>query len=197
MAIKFLCFHTCKNKNTGEYILQNAPFHSDRTVAQWLGQGYYLWTDSDFFAHEWGKHPPRNNKYAIIKFDVILDNEHEILDLVGDVNDQLFFRDLVTQYRNSINDAIKTIQDKAERVKMRQKLSELCVSTVILFFQKRRVFPFKVVKAQDIIATQTNNLQFVVDDPKKSALFYPTRQQVVVYEHGKSVLKNPEIHHIQ
>lgn len=200
MQIKFLCFHTCKNENTEEYILQNAPFHSNRTVNQWLGQGYYLWTDSVFFAHEWGKVPPRNNKYAIVQFDLELDNNHDLLDLVGSVADQLAFKGLVDQLTDSLNKAIEDqTVDRAKRIKARKELGSLSVSTVIHFFQKRRNFPYKAVKAQDIDSNQTQDLQFVVDGVKSkpSLLLYPTRQQVVVYEHGKSVLKNPALCHIQ
>lgn len=200
MQKKFLCFHTCKNENTEEYILQNSPFHSKRTVNQWLGQGYYLWTDSDFFAHEWGKAPPRNNKYAIVQFDLELDNSNDLLDLVGNVADQLAFKALVNEFTASLKKAVSDQSvDRAKRQRARIMLGSLSVSTVIHFFQKKRSFPYKAVKAQDIDSNQTQDLQFVVDEVKSkpSLLLYPTRQQVVVYEHGKSVLKNPAIYHIQ
>lgn len=197
MQINFLCFHTCKNENSQEYILQNSPFHSDTSKPQWLGQGYYLWTDSDCFAHEWGRLPPRSNKYAIIKFDFTLDNE-AYLDLVGNVGDQLAFKALVDLYRQSLKNTIVKSTDVNKRKEARKKLSELCVSTVINFFVSRRTFPYKAVKAQDIDANQTEELLFVSDTQgKKSTLFYPTRQQIVVYEHGKAALDNAVLHYIQ
>lgn len=198
MQIRFLCFHTCKNENTEEYILQNAPFHSNKGVPQWLGQGYYLWTDSDHFAHEWGYLPPRNNKYAIIKFNFMLDNDKEFLDLVGNVDDQIAFKNLVDLYRNHLNDEIEKSKDKSKRKIAREQLSNLCVSTVIHFFQKRKVFTYKAVKAQDLDSNQTKSLAFVKrTEGKISSLFYPTRQQIVVYEHGRFALSNAVLHHIQ
>ncbi|WPP70581.1 hypothetical protein SOI81_02665 [Acinetobacter pittii] len=198
MQINFLCFHTCKNENSKEYILQNAPFHSDPTATQWLGQGYYLWTDSDYFAHEWGKYPPRNGKYAITKFDFVLDNDEVFLDLVGNVEDQLAFRDLVAIYRDGLQSVIDKCSDVDKQKTARKKLSELCVSTVINFFLSKRKFPYIAVKAQDIDSRETDKLRFVLSGKgNNSSLFYPTRQQIVVYEDGKTVLKNKVLHHIQ
>ncbi len=198
MQINFLCFHTCKNENSEEYILQNAPFHSDRSATQWLGQGYYLWTDSDYFAHEWGKYPPRNGKYAITKFDFVLDNDEVFLDLVGNVEDQLAFRDLVAIYEDFLRDVIDKCSDVDKQKAAHKKLSELCVSTVINFFLSKRKFPYIAVKAQDIDSRKTDKLRFVLKGKgNNSSLFYPTRQQIVVYEDGKTVLKNTALHYIQ
>lgn len=198
MQINFLCFHTCKNENSEEYILQNAPFHSDRSATQWLGQGYYLWTDSDYFAHEWGKYPPRNGKYAITKFDFVLDNDEVFLDLVGNVEDQLAFRELIAIYENFLKGVIDKCGDVDKQEEARKKLSELCVSTVINFFLSKSKFPYVAVKAQDIDSKKTEKLRFVLKGKgNNSSLFYPTRQQIVVYEDGKTVLKNTVLHYIQ
>jgi len=198
MQINFLCFHTCKNENSEEYILQNAPFHSDRSKPQWLGQGYYLWTDSDYFAHAWGELSPRNGKYAITKFDFVLDNDEVFLDLVGNVEDQLAFKGLVDLYAGTLQEIIDKCSNVDKRKDARKSLSNLCVSTVINFFIRRRAFPYIAVKAQDIDSTETDNIPFVTSgNGKKSSLFYPTRQQIVVYEHGKKVLQNSVLHHIQ
>lgn len=199
MQKNFLCFHTCKNENSQEFILQNSPFHSDTEVPQWLGQGYYLWTDSDYYAHLWGSYPPRNNKYVIIKFDFILENSEEMLDLVGNVEDQLAFKNLIDEYRTYLQRAISDTTNKIEKRKAaRTQLSRLCVSTVINFYRKKLCFPYKAVKAQDIDSIDTEKVQFVVKGKgTETLLFYPTRQQIVVYSQGKAHLHNKELYHVQ
>lgn len=198
MQKNFLCFHTCKNENSEEYILQNAPFHSNPAVPQWLGQGYYLWTDSDHYAHLWGSYSPRNNKYVILKFDFILDNSDEMLDLVGNVDDQLVFKNLIDEYQISLQKAISESKQVEKRKAARSQLSKLCVSTVINFYRKKKCFPYKAVKAQDIDSNDSESLQFVVEGKGSNPLFfYPTRQQIVVYPEGKAHLINKEIYHVQ
>ena len=103
MIKEILCFHTCKNEGSKDFILERAPFHSNTTKPQWLGQGYYLWTDSDYYAHDWGRQRPRYGNYVITKFKLSVE-ESLFLDLVGSVVDQLYFLDLVKEYKKTLTE---------------------------------------------------------------------------------------------
>ena len=79
MTKEILCFHTCNNEGGKEFILERAPFHSDTTKPQWLGQGYYLWTDSDYYAHDWGRQAPRYGNYVITKFKLSVESSYFLI----------------------------------------------------------------------------------------------------------------------
>ncbi len=101
MAIKkILGFHTC-SYGTYEDITPNIPFRStDNDEEQWLSQGYYLWTDSPYYALKWlpreyrfggSKHGCRPVQRVIGQFDIQLNDDasaRELLDLVGNTKDQ-------------------------------------------------------------------------------------------------------------
>lgn len=195
MTKEILCFHTCNNEGSKEFILERAPFHSDTRKAQWLGQGYYLWTDSDYYAHDWGQQSPRYGSYVITRFTLIVDRPL-FLDLVGNVVDQLHFLDLVKEYKSSLTEKLNQILDPEKKERVRQELGRpLSVSTVIQHYRKKRKFPFKVVKAQDIVANSTNAMNYVVPNKDGAALHYPTRQQIVVFPEARELLGKAEWHH--
>lgn len=180
--VELVCYHTCQNKGGKEFILKNAPFHSDTTKPQWLGQGYYLWTDSDHYAHQW-----LQGDYAIIKAKVEVD-EFLFLDLVGNINSQLFFEKLILDYKVSLKEKIAHCTDKHKRKQLLEASKSLSISDVILHYRKARKFPFKVVKAQDITAKDTQQIPFLREGFEK--FLYPTRQQIVVYSEAKGLIKD-------
>lgn len=192
MTVEITCFHTCDNRGTREYILNNSPFLSSSGKTEWLGKGYYFWTDSDYFAHEWGKIPPRNGSYVIVRSRLTIQDE-DFLDLVGNVKHQLYFNTLVDHYREYLEKIIKTSDNLIETQKLEKVLKNLAVSTVINHYKKQKIFDYKVVKAQDIARKSANKLCFV---PRRNeSLFTPTRQQLVVYEEAKSCIGSVEWHY--
>ena len=60
VSTKIDAFHTCHLQGSISTILEKVPYHSNANEEQWLGQGYYFWTDSHFFATKWGE---RKDKY--------------------------------------------------------------------------------------------------------------------------------------
>lgn len=192
MIVAITCFHTCNNCGSEEDILDKAPFLSNPSKAEWLGTGYYFWTDSDYYAHEWGKIPPRYGKYAIISANVTVNSE-DFLDLVGNVEHQLRFNELVTVYKNHLRCLISTSRSNDEKGILEKTLENLSVSSVIQHYRKNKVFDYKVVKAQDMPKKTTKDLVYV-QKGRGESLLYPTRQQLVVYQEAKSCISNKKIY---
>jgi len=189
------CYHTCKNRGDRESILGLVPFHSNNNKAQWLGAGYYLWTDSDLFAHAWGRNPKYSSTdYAIVKFTLCVPQE-QYLDLVGKVDHQQYFLTLVEEYKTRLQQAIQKSTDVDSRRRYRHKLDCVSVSSVINHFRKLRTFSFKVVKAADVESTDTKELDFLEKSSLGEKLLLPTRQQIVVFPEAKNLLSMPEWHH--
>ncbi|MGP5347191.1 hypothetical protein ACTXLJ_11090 [Psychrobacter celer] len=192
MTVTIVCFHTCNNCGSKVHILNKAPFLSNSSKAEWLGTGYYFWTDSDYYAHEWGKIPPRNGEYVIISANVNV-NYEDFLDLVGNVEHQLHFNELVTNYKNHLRYLISTARGSSEKTNLETALKNLSVSSVIQHYRKQRVFDYKVVKAQDMPKRTTKDLVYV-QTGRGESLFYPTRQQLVVYQEAKSCISNKKLY---
>lgn len=194
MTKEILCFHTCKNEGDQEFILERAPFHSNTEKPQWLGQGYYLWTDSDFYAKKWGQQKPHYGNYVITKFNLKVEKS-SLLDLVGNVNDQLYFFDLVKRYKDALTKKLSEINNPRKKKQIQDAISKpLAVSAVINHYRKERLFPFQVVKAQDIVSEDTQKLDYIVPNKDGASLLYPTRQQIVVYPEARNLLGKAEWH---
>lgn len=86
--MQLTCYHVCKNEGSPELIKKNAPFVSTGPN-KWLGEGAYLWTDSDMWAKFWNKEA-YNSVGIIIEFIVNIPDE-KVLDLVGNVKQQIEF----------------------------------------------------------------------------------------------------------
>ncbi|MCG7552755.1 hypothetical protein [Pseudoalteromonas sp. Of11M-6] len=159
-------YHTCKLENGFDYIVDNIPFRSGNGANQWLTQGYYFWTDSDYWAKKWGV----SNRRVIGQFNINLCFKKEVLDLVGNVQHQLEFIQL--------KDTILAKLDKEEirkSVTVNQILSKLRCS--------KEIFPYLGVRAQD--GRREEQIDFV--DPKinRSKLGLVTPQQLCVFEEAK------------
>lgn len=188
MTVEIICFHTCDNRGGKEFILENVPFKSNSGKTEWLGVGYYFWTDSDYYAHKWGKISPRHGKYVITKF-VVTVNKNDFLDLVGNVEDQLLFKKLLLEYKKTLD----RILSKSNHIGSKSPFKEnknICVSSIINHYKKSGCFRFKVVKASD--SPSNRALPFVTG--KKEVLLSPTRQQLVVYEESLECIGKPELH---
>ena len=185
-VIRMTCYHTCKNRGDRESILGLVPFHSNNNKAQWLGAGYYLWTDSDHFAHKWGRDSYSDN-YVITRFEITL-NKDELLDLAGNTADQLDFNQHLEDYR-------KTMHQAVEAGKMsRAMLSTVTVLTCIQHLKKAKLFPYRAVKAFDVPNDGLEMTRYALDERKPEVLLTPTRQQIVVYppeDVAKQILGQP------
>ncbi|MCT8249493.1 GxxExxY protein [Proteus faecis] len=134
-TIYLVGYHSCKNDNGYEYIIENAPFLSGSGSNQWLSQGYYFWTDSPFWALRW-PHPNANK--VVSKFDITISSANDILDLVGNVDDQLFFHKLIVE----ISEKIKSVDNK-------KPITVNQVINYLRFEAPKNVFPYLGVKAED------------------------------------------------
>lgn len=144
--IQITGYHTCKTEGGWSYIRENAPFISGSGSNQWLTQGYYFWTDSDHFARKWGE-DSYNNEYAILECCIELD-DNLLLDIVGSVKDKIYFRTILTKFRDKLK---KNNQDK-----------EPTVQAVIAYWRKvskknNNIFPYLAVKAE----TNTENKETI------------------------------------
>lgn len=190
MTVSITCFHTCNNQGTKEEILSKVPFKSNSVNPEWLGKGYYFWTDSDYYAHVWGTFKPRYGRYVIAKFQLEIDKD-DLLDLVGDVSAQLFLKELISNYQTHLASEIRNAKTGIDKARLRDELSNMSVSTVIQFFRDEKTLDFKAIKSQDINTEKVQGLCYL--EGKKEILPF-TRQQLVVYEEGKHLLSCPIWH---
>lgn len=166
-------YHTCSSYGGKSHVLTSSPFFCDPNNDQWLTDGYYFWTDSDYFAHDWGKKGKGYRRgYAIVQCRIVIDS-HLLLDLVGNVDHQLYFEDMVQVYK--------------ERLKRTGTDDVATVSQVIDFWRNeartdRNIFPYIAIKAQD--GYHKDRMFFV----EGRGEFMPrlTRQQLCLFEDGKS-----------
>jgi hypothetical protein len=162
--IKFSAFHTCYKNNA----INGAPFLSEKNN-QWLTQGYYFWTDSDYFAKKWGEshYENKGDEYCIIKFNLSF-KEKELLDLVGNVGHKIEF---LNTYK---------------KIKTRLKKHTLPLADVIQYmrdFEERvpGAFSYKAIKSED-----KRNLDLIdipaMNEANEVISLGPTRQQLCVFE---------------
>ena len=174
--LEIVGYHTCSTRNGRAYVLENAPFFCDTGNEQWLTDGYYFWTDSDFFARDWGKRGRGyRNGYAIIQCHILIDSDL-LLDLVGNVDHQLYFEALIQEYK--------------ERLQQAGEEDSATVSQVISYWRDqaqidREVFPYIAIKAQD--GYHEGRINFV----ENSRAFMPrvTRQQLCLFRDGAGFIR--------
>ncbi|WP_145977728.1 hypothetical protein [Pseudomonas palleroniana] len=171
MVLKVKGFHTCKARGTKEELRDKVPFLS-RRENQWLGQGYYFWTGSDYWAHKWGQEGNR----VISKFDISMP-KNQVLDLIDSVEDQLHFRKIVDCFSKG---ALKEAYEQRFN-------SEICVSSVLTWLREERalghdVFPYGAVRAKDSHAEK--RLRFLPGG-RREELNLVERHQMCVYNEFK------------
>ena len=165
--------------------MDSVPYHSNPKEDQWLTQGYYFWTDSDFFAHAWGKRSDKYpNGYFITKFELEIPCA-ELFDLVGNVRQQLFFDQCIKAY-------LKVLGIQGSDPK------DTPVSKVIDHLRlqvektgKKEIFPYCAVKAADR-ANVTSHYPYLAGGSE--VMQVPTRQQLCLFADAKSCIKSQEKH---
>jgi len=172
-------YHTCKTEGGWRFVGSEAPFLSQSGPNQWLTQGYYFWVGSDSFAHKWGK-DSYNNDYAILQCTLNI-KEELLLDLVGSVQDQIYFNNLLAKFKSKI----QTIDPSKEPT----------VQSVIDYWRKQAeknndVFPFVAIKVQD--ERHRSTLPFV-GGRWEAMRTDVRRQQLCLFECGIQSLKEKKI----
>lgn len=175
--IKIKGYHTCKLSGW-----ENAPFlsvPSKPNDRQWLTQGYYFWTDSDHFAHKWGKDSIKGN-YAIVECLIEIEKD-SLLDLVGSVEDQLYFEEMVNEY-------YKILKRENPQAK------EPTVNVVLSYYRElaktnKNFFPYNAIKAQD--GYYKSKIIFL--ENKKEFLPLLTRQQLCLFDFASDCIKSKNI----
>lgn len=178
--VQIIGYHACKTEGGWSFVKSEAPFLSRSGNNQWLTQGYYFWTDCDYFAHMWGKTSYRND-YAIVKCRVVLD-DGLLLDLVGSTSDRIYFQRLLTKFRVRLKKISPEKEPTAHAViAYWRALSEKNVS----------VFPFVAIKVQD--ESEGDTLEFTGKGKREFMYVGVPRQQVCLFEKGLPFLKEKEL----
>jgi hypothetical protein len=176
-VIEIIAFHTCK-KNGQEY---DAPFLS-KSNNQWLTQGYYFWTDSDYFAKKWGESHYRNkgDDYCVMKFNLSFERT-ELLDLVGNVKHKLDFLKVVR--------SIKKLNTIAQ--------DSLSMKVVIEFLrgldsENPGAWAYKAIKVEDKRDLDLVDIP-VIKGADECISLGPTRQQLCVFENCYTFTEKEEV----
>lgn len=168
------CYHACETKGGNVSVRLNAPFKG-RGVHQWLGNGYYFWTDSVGYATDWGVksvNPTDSDFYAIVRCIVVIDRS-SLLDLVGSVQDQEIFVELIKLF--------------VEKHKQSKNKKVPTVRTVIDYFKSEQNFPYKAIRACD--GKNKGTIKFVSNRDEELSLV--TRQQLCLFD--KNLIQKKEI----
>lgn len=172
--IEITAFHTCK-KNGQEY---RAPFLSKKDN-QWLTQGHYFWTDSDFFAKKWGEthYIRRGRDYCVMKFSLTFERER-LLDLVGNVDDKIKFKKLY----------IRICEKESGKV----SLAEAITFMRNIESNVPGAFPYHAIKVEDKRDLDLQSISFT-ENSKESIDIGPTRQQLCVFKNCYNFDKGEEV----
>ncbi|MEI6333380.1 MAG: hypothetical protein WCS87_02375 [Methylococcaceae bacterium] len=178
--VKIQGYHACKVDGGWSYIWKNAPFLSEPNDRQWLTQGYYFWTDSDYFAHKWGENSIKGD-YAIVECLIEIDKSL-LLDLVGSVEDQLRFQAMLTKFEKKL----KNINPQAKATMIE----------VLAFYRNeakdnKEIFPYSAIKVQD----EYSNSKVAFIKNKNERLPLVTRQQLCLFEVAVNCIKSRDIIH--
>jgi len=180
-AVDILGYHTCSTYGGWSYVKCESPFLSGSGENQWLTQGYYFWTDSDFFAHKWGKLSYSNN-YAIVKCDIEIEKDL-LLDLVGCVKSQRYFKKYLERFRAKL----KTIDPTQEPT----------VHAFIAFMRNLSknntgFFPFIAIKAEDSGNKYNTDTLSFIGGPEEMIISIQ-RQQLCLFESGLQLITRKEV----
>lgn len=109
-----------------------APYDEETKKYQWLGEGYYFWTDSDHFAHWWAK-VRKYQSYCITSYQVEIEFD-DLLDLSGNVKHAIYLKKLCTKLQSYVKE---------------KNLPEPTICTTITYYRqyyKNEFFKFKAIK---------------------------------------------------
>ena len=174
-------YHTCKKDGGWNHVWRNGPFISEQNGPpkrwQWLSQGFYFWTDDPFYAKKWGELSYKNN-FVILECSLKLDALN-ILDLVGNVSDQIHFNELIKMYEVKMNGKVDpTISTVIEHYRQQNKVEDY-----------EGIFSYDGIKAQDGRAEE----EFSFTPKSKETMLLVTRQQLCLFEHAKNAIINKKI----
>lgn len=177
---KIIGYHTCKTNGGWNYIWNQAPFLSEPNKRQWLTQGYYFWTDSDYFAHKWGEHSIAGSNYAIVECMIGIER-NLLLDLVGSLKDQIFFDKLLNLFHERLKKADPNARTPS-------------VNAVLTFYRKKAetnnsIFPFVAIKSAD----KRSEISVNFTDNGKESMPLITRQQLCLFKGARNriITKTP------
>ncbi len=159
-------FHTCEDRGeSDEEIKSKVPIKSE-LEGQWLGEGYYFWTDSARYAKTWGTY----SKRFVSEFDINFSAQNEVFDLVGNASHQDEFEDML-----------------AEIVKKNPELQDMDMSAVFYFLRDNNIFEqYKAIKACNRYELKG---RFLSNRPER--LMFPTRIQLCLFDRNvELILKN-------
>lgn len=179
MVFSFKGFHTCRDEGGLQAIRDSVPFVS-RPNKQWLGQGYYFWTDSSYWAKKWMKDPK-----VISQFTLTIEKD-QFLDLVGDVSDQELFLSICEIFNEDYPHYEEYSKLHGDSV---------TVGAVISFLRRQdsagegeKLFPYAAVRAKD--RRKVSSILFVPGQRNELSLVEP--HQLCVYQEYKSKVINFE-----
>ncbi|TCB37520.1 hypothetical protein E0H82_02640 [Acinetobacter sp. ANC 4910] len=195
MGIKITAFHTCHLQGSPQQIYDSVPYASDRDKEQWLGQGYYFWTDSCFFAKEWGALPSKYpNGYVITKFEIEIPIDN-FLDLVGNVVHQLKFEEQIRSYFNRMQ--IIFDKEHAKTIPISKMLDHFRSEAKEKNGNGENFFSYSAIKAADI-ANLTFSYPYSQGDIASlrlgHKLYLPTRQQIYIAPEYADCLKDKDLY---
>lgn len=186
-------YHTCsfKSNDCKNDLITRVPFLCDPRRIQWLGVGYYFWTDDVHYAHEWGESGYRG-KYSINRFSITM-KRSKLLDLVGSVSDQLSFKAFIESLLSKLEQAVNSGDNlsSARKHELQDKLKQVkrgVISTIIDISRQDKLFDFWAIKAADR-AKKSSQYPFR-ESGNSEFLILPTRQQMVVYKEAKECIKH-------
>ena len=183
--ISIVGYHTCKLDGGWSFIRSEAPFLSEDDPRQWLTQGYYFWTDSEYYAHRWGVDSYQDS-YAIVKCKIDID-DHLLLDLVGKVSHQEYHNELMGLYQNRIKRAKERKGQRNPKVSVQDIVKNVRIDAA----QGLIHFPYLAIKAQDKSGRKT----YPFLDGGVDVMPARTRQQLCVFPEGAGCIVEKETVH--
>lgn len=181
--IPFEAYHTCNLEGPIKIIFDASPYKSDPKKSQWLGNGYYFWTDCDLFAHHWGRLKYEKG-YVITKYSIQIP-KHSLLDLVGNVQDQIYFKGIINIYAEKLGIELKNKEDA-----MKIPISRVLEHLRLLAHNDEKYFSFKAIRAVDYQSKDSRSYPFLDNGIEKIVI--PSRQQL--YLENLEFLEMKQLH---
>jgi hypothetical protein len=134
--MKIVGHHACANKGENPQVIElQGPFFSKHVEGntkqyKFLGSGYYFWDNNRGRAHVHGLTNYRR-EYHIFEGEIVIE-EDTFLDLAGNRIDMLHFQELMKRLHQEIEES-KTWG----------------IAQFIAFFQKKKLFPYRAIRAID------------------------------------------------
>jgi len=128
-----VAYQTLEDRDNIDQIEAEGPYIC-RRHGSWLGLGYYLWDTKYEWSYEWGVNSYERNGKGFVIAECRLDLSKDCFDLVGSVQHQMDFLEIIQQMIIS-----KRIKNEKEAI----------VPNLIQFMKTKGVFNFKSIRAND------------------------------------------------